>query len=341
MTSAEAEAVIKKAENDLFSSTGGVNNDLVSYIDLNKTVEELAAEVQPHSVGQIDNTFYQYDNDCAKSSFDFDFDDDSLDGDQTQKEPTNNQKKTSDVSDSVATAVSVAAETVDLLNKKAAAGEDDKTPSQQENRQSRNTVTTVTQTDTSSSATHASSIDSDSNSYTNSTRSDKTATSVENSKNNGVSANQNILSVECPDGKAGQLPKKRKIIFPESEDSASDSETNETGDANDNNEHQHRTRPENKTKCVCKDGCKTVVCTDNASYCEHPNRLFKAICHGDCKKVINKSLMRSVGSVHYCNNVGVLRNKTPVCTFVICQACHVKRYESETKGGRRTRRNKQ
>ena len=315
----EAEEVIKQAEREVLGriSNNG-NKDVADDIDLRQTVEEMASNI---SAGKIDRTFYE---DNGGGPFGFDFSKGSIDG-------INDNNQSSDIVNSVTE------ETIKMLDNNETADGGDDTASVNTSPVIVN-CKNITKRIDEKATTKATSISSDSDSNT---KSERSVASAEHSGGEGDDSNENILSVsaENNDGKPVQLPKKRKIQFPES---VSDSEEAAKHNTNDNNEPQLRTRPENKTKCVCKGGCRSVVSTDNTSYCEKPNRLYNAICHGDCKRVISKALMKSVGAIHHCVNVGVFKkNMTPVCTFVICQACHVKQYESETKGGRRTRRSKQ
>lgn len=321
----EADELIKQAENDLFSANvSSVVNENDYNIELSKAVE--AFDYQAADITNVDNTFYEFGD---KDSLGFDFDkrdgviETAANGDgwiEAADTATSSSAITPANNNMTHNMIEPATDPNSNTNKSAS-----ETSSTSAIQSEKTTTASVKQTNTT--------IRKDDSSL-------KTHDSAVQAEHSGGEddLSESILSVE-PDDNI-QLPQKRKLIFNrDSSDSSdsSDDDKNKNSDSESSSTPCHRTRPENKTKCVCKGGCKTVVSTDIVKFCEKPNRLYNTVCHGECKKTITTSLMKAVGQVYYCNNVGIFnKNKTPVCTYVICATCHVKKYEGN--GGRRTRR---
>ena len=130
------------------------------------------------------------------------------------------------------------------------------------------------------------------------------------------------------------MTKKRKTFVEEINAAASNDE-DMVSDGCDSEEKKinENTRPKN----CCKDGCKTIVTTDNPKYCQNGACLDGAVCMGTCRKVIDEKLMRSVNYVSYCNRVGVFYRGKLACCYVLCSTCEVQQDELETGKSQRRR----
>ena len=112
-------------------------------------------------------------------------------------------------------------------------------------------------------------------------------------------------------------------------------ERNADTDSSDNNQAP-KTRTTNKTKYLCKNGCQTIVTTDNPAFCKAPHRLSNAVCHG-CGVAITSAVMKAAGEIHFCNMLGVYEKGVLACSFVMCGKCQMEKNE-KTEGKHRSRR---